>query len=96
MRVAMALAIVAPYFMWPIACVLRLFADPPFGERQVDGAAWRGLASGPPASRCDRFFLASRGPTSCGLWLTGAMFAAGSSDPQHTPPDALFIVPRTA
>ena len=40
-RMALALAVAVALFHVADCAVLRLFADPPFAERQVDGAAWR-------------------------------------------------------
>ena len=96
MRVALAAVTVVAAFHAVDCVVLKLFSDPPFAERQVDGVAWRsaclwatgqggGAAVSPPtaggqAARLPRLVDVCR-------W---------ASDPEHTPPDARFLTPRTA
>jgi len=96
MRVAMALAIAVAAFHAADCAVLRLFADLPWGERQVDGVAWRAAclwATGQPVRplfprqpRADRL-------RNFGDWLDVCRWAA---DPRNTPPDACFLIPRNA
>ena len=94
MRVALALSVAVAIFHVADCAVIRLFADPPFIERQVDGAAWRAAclwATGRPLRplfprqpRADRL-------RDYGAWLDICRWIA---DPRHTPPDARFIIPR--
>jgi hypothetical protein len=94
MRVALALAIGVAMFHAADCAVLRAFADPPFGERQVDGVAWRAAclwATGHPTRfprqpRADRL-------RDYADWLDVCRWIA---DPRHTPSDARFIIPRAA
>ena len=96
MRVAYALSVAVASFHVADCAVIRLFADPPFIERQVDGAAWRAAslwAVGQPLRP-----LFPRQPRADKLrnyadWLDVCRWA---SDPRNTPPDARFIVPRIA
>jgi hypothetical protein len=101
--------------------VLRLFADPPFAERQVDGVAWRAarmwsadlisdiearnwrqfdidLNRVPETAQRQARPLFPRQPRADKLhdyaeWLDVCQWIA---DPQHTPPEARFLVPRIA
>ena len=76
--------------------VLKLFAAPPFAERQVDGTAWRSAclwATGKPQRP-----LFPRQPRADKLrnyadWIDVCRWV---SDPAHTPPDARFLIPRMA
>ena len=96
MRVALATVIAVAAFHAVDCVVLKLFSDPPFADRQVDGAAWRSAclwAIGQPErplfprqSRADRLRHAADWIDVC-RWV---------SDPQHTPPDARFLTPRAA
>ena len=96
MRVALAAVIAVAAFHAVDCVVLKLFSDPPFAERQVDGLAWRSAclwASGQPERplfprqpRADKLRDYSDWVDVCG-WV---------SDPEHTPPDARFLIPRTA
>jgi hypothetical protein len=96
MRVAMGLAAAIAIFHVADCAVLRLFADPPFLERQIDGAAWRAAwlcATGQPLRppfprqpRADKLRYWTDWVDAC-RWI---------ADPQHTPPDALFLVPKDA
>ncbi len=96
MRVALGAAAAVAIFHVADCAVLRLFADPPFVERQVDGAAWRaaGLwATGQPLRP-----LFPRQPRADKLrdyaeWLDVCRWIA---DQRHTPRNARFIVPRVA
>ena len=95
-RVALALAIAISLFHAVDCVVLRLFADPPFAERDVDGAAWRSAwlwATGrqlpplfPHQPRADKLRYYTDWRDVC-HWV---------ADPRHTPPDARFLVPRAA
>jgi hypothetical protein len=96
MRAAMAMAIVVAALHAVDCAVLRLFADPPFGERQVDGVAWRAAClwtTGRPVRplfprqpRADKL-------RNYGDWLDVCRWIA---DPRNTPPDACFLIPRNA
>jgi len=96
MRIALALAVAVAVFHAADCVVLRMFADPPFVDRSVDGAAWRAAclwASGRPLRP-----LLPRQPRADRLrdydaWRDVCRWIA---DPQHTPPDARFITPRAA
>jgi hypothetical protein len=76
--------------------ILKVFGDPPFIERQVDGNAWRSAcfwALGQPQRP-----LLPRQPRAdklrnFGDWLDVCHWVA---DPQHTPPTARFLIPRMA
>ena len=95
-RVALALAIAISLFHAADGVVLRLFADPPFGERDVDGAAWRSArlwATGQPLRP-----LFPRQPRADKLrnysdWRDVCRWVA---DSRNTSPDARFLVPRAA
>lgn len=96
MRVALAALAVVAAFHATDCIVLKLFSDPPFGERQVDGLAWRSAclwATGraerpllPRQPRADKLRNYSNWVDVC-RWV---------SDPRHTPPDARFLIPRLA
>ena len=96
MRVALATVIAVAAFHAVDGLVLKLFADPPFIERQVDGTAWRSVClwvAGQPQRplfprqpRADKL-------RNYGDWLDVCRWA---SDPEHTPPDARFLIPRMA
>jgi hypothetical protein len=96
MRVAYALSVVVALFHVADCAVIRLFADPPFIERQVDGVAWRVAwlrTIGEPLRP-----LFPRQPRAdklrdYGDWLDVCRWA---SDPSNTPPRARFLVPRAA
>ena len=76
--------------------MLRLFADPPFAERQIDGIAWRSAylwSSGHPLRP-----LFPRQPRADKLknysdWLEVCHWVDAS---QEIPPDARFLIPRAA
>jgi hypothetical protein len=96
MRAAIALAIGVAVFHAADCAVLRLFADPPFGERQVDGAAWRAACLWTAGRPLRPIF--PRQPRADRLrnfddWLKVCCWVA---DPQNTPPEARFLVPRNA
>jgi hypothetical protein len=96
MRVALAAATVVAAFHTADGIVLRLFADPPFVERPVDGLAWRSAclwATGRPERplfprqpRADKL-------RNYGDWVDVCRWV---SDPGHTPPEARFLIPRMA
>ena len=96
MRVALAAVTAVAVFHAVDCVVLKLFSDPPFAERRVDGMAWRsaclwtiGQAQRPPfprQSRADKLRNFSDWIDVC-RWV---------SDPQNTPPDARFLIPRMA
>ena len=96
MRVALAAVTAAAVFHAADCAVLKLFSDPPFVERQVDGAAWRAAclwASGRPERplfprqpRADKL-------RNYGDWVDVCRWV---SDPAHTPPGARFLIPRAA
>jgi hypothetical protein len=96
LRVAYALSIAVAAFHVIDCAVIRLFADPPFIERQVDGAAWRAAwfwTTGQPLRP-----IFPRQPRADKLrdyddWLDVCRWA---SDPKNSPTDARFIVPRLA
>ena len=96
MRVALGLALAIAVFHAADCAVLHVFADPPFAERQVDGAAWRAAwlwTTGRPLRP-----LFPRQPRADKLrdyaaWVDVCRWIA---DPEHTPPDARFLVPRIA
>ncbi len=108
MRVAYALSVVVTLFHVADCAVIRLFADPPFIERQVDGAAWRAAwfwTTGRPLRPtflrqpgADKLPIFIRQPRADKLrnyadWLDVCRWA---SDSRNTPPDARFLVPRIA
>jgi len=96
MRAALAVATMVAAFHAADCAVLKLFSDPPFADRGIDGLAWRsaGLwAIGqaekpifPRQSRADKLRNYSDWRDVC-RWV---------SDPQHTPPKARFLIPRLA
>ncbi len=96
MRVALALLVAVAAFHAADCVVLKLFGNPPSGERQIDGDAWRAAclrASGRPDGplfprqpRADKL-------RNYGDWLDVCQWVA---DPQHTPPSACFLIPRVA
>ena len=96
MRVALAAVTAVAAFHAVDCVVLKLFSDPPFAERQVDGAAWRSAclwAIGQPQRplfprqpRADKL-------RNYGDWVDVCRWV---SDPKHTPPDARFLIPRMA
>ena len=96
MRLALALAIAVTVFHVADCVVMRLFADPPFLDHPVDGTAWRSAylwATGRPqrplfplVPRADKWVI-------YGDWLDVCLWI---SDPQHTPPNARFLTPRSA
>jgi hypothetical protein len=96
MRVAYALSVAVTVFHVADCAVIRVFADPPFIERQIDGAAWRSAclwAVGRPLRplfprqpRADRL-------RDYAAWRDVCRWVA---DSKNILPDALFIVPRTA
>ncbi len=96
MRVALAAVIAVAAFHAVDCVVLKLFADPPFVERQVDGTAWRSAClwvTGRPQRP-----LFPRQPRADKLrnysdWVDVCRWA---SAPEHTPPDARFLIPRMA
>ncbi|MGO9111062.1 MAG: DUF6798 domain-containing protein [Thermoguttaceae bacterium] len=96
MRVALA-AVIAVAALHTVDCVvLKLFSDPPFADRQIDGAAWRSAclwATGrqqrplfPRQPRADKLRNYNDWVDVC-RWV---------SDTGHTRPDARFLIPRTA
>ncbi len=96
MRIALATVIAVAAFHAVDCVVLKLFSDPPFADRQVDGMAWRsaclwatGQGPGPQFPRQPR----ADKLRNYGDWLDVCRWV---SDPAHTPPDATFIIPRTA
>jgi hypothetical protein len=96
MRVALAAVIAVAAFHVVDCVVLKLFSDPPFADRQVDGTAWRaaglcltGHAAGPSLARQPR----ADKLRNYADWVD---VCAWVSDANHTPPDARFFVPRTA
>ena len=96
MRVALALLVAVAAFHAADSVVLKLFGNPPSGERQIDGDAWRAAclrASGRPMGR---FFPGSREPINCETTAIGSMSANGLPIPEHTPPSACFLIPRVA
>ncbi len=96
MRVALVTVIAVAAFHAVDCVVLKQFSDPPFADRQVDGMAWRAAclwATGqarrpqfPRQSRADKL-------RNYGDWVDVCRWV---SDPEHTPPDARFLIPRTA
>ena len=94
MRVALAL-LVAVAASSRRCVVLKLFGNPPSGERQIDGDAWRAAclrASGRPDGP---LFPGSREPINCETTAIGSMLPMGCRS-QHTPPSACFLIPRVA
>jgi hypothetical protein len=96
MRVALATVIAAAAFHAVDCIVLKLFSAPPFADRQVDGVAWRWACLW-AAGRAERP-LFPRQPRADKLrnysdWVDACCWV---SDPQNTPPDARFLIPRTA
>ena len=96
MRLALAAVTAVAAFHAADCIVLKLFSDPPFAERQVDGTAWRsaclwaiGRAERPLFPRQPR---ADKLPNYSD-WVDVCRWV---SDPGHTPPDARFLIPRTA
>jgi hypothetical protein len=96
MRVALAAVIAVAAFHAVDCLVLKLFSDPPFAERQVDGGAWRlaclwaiGQGEGPLFPRQPR----ADKLRNYGEWVDVCHWV---SDPAHTPPNARFLIPRTA
>ena len=96
MRVALALVTAVAAFHAVDCVVLKLFSDPPFAERQVDGTAWRSAclwATGQgEGGRC---FPGNRGRTSCETTATGSMSAAGfrTRSTLRRTPDSSFPAP---
>ena len=95
MRVALATVTMVAAFHAADCLVLKLFSDPPFAERQVDGLAWRsaclwaeGQAEGPLFPRQPR----ADKMRNYSDWVDVCVWA---SDPEHTPPDARFLIPRS-
>ncbi len=96
MRVAMVLVVAIALFHLADCAVLRLFADPPFAERQVDGVAWRSTflwASGHPQRP-----LFPRRPRADKLknysdWLEVCRWVDESG---NIPSSARFLIPRAA
>jgi hypothetical protein len=96
MRVALAILSAVAVFHAADCVVLKRFSLPPFADRQIDGDAWRtaclwavGRAVPPPyprQSRADKL-------RNFAAWLDLCRWA---SDPEHTPPAARFLIPRTA
>jgi hypothetical protein len=96
MRVALVLVAAVAVFHAADCIVLKRFGGPPFGERQIDGNAWlavyrcaTGQAKPPPLprqSRADKL-------QNFAAWLEVCRWV---SDPSNTPPDARFLIPRTA
>ena len=96
MRVALATVTAVAAFHAVDCVVLKLFSDPPFADRQVDGVAWRSAclwATGRPERpifprqpRADKLRNYSDWVDVC-RWV---------SDPGHTPPQARFLIPRMA
>ena len=96
MRFALVLVTATAAFHALDCAVLKLFSDPPFADRQVDGVAWRSaylwasgraeLPSFPRKSRADKL-------RNFGDWLNVCRWV---SDPENTPPDARFLIPRLA
>jgi hypothetical protein len=96
MRAAIMLLSAIAVFHAADCVVLKRLGDPPFGDRQIDGGAWRSLylcATGkaalpplPRQSRADKLQSFKAWLDVCG-WV---------SDPAHTSPDARFLIPRTA
>jgi hypothetical protein len=96
MRVALAVIVAAAAFHTADCLVLKLFSDPPFMDRQLDGVAWRSAClwvSGRPQRP-----LFPRQPRADKLrnyhdWVDVCRWV---SDEGHTPPDARFLIPRMA
>ena len=96
MRVALATVIAVAAFHAVDCIVLKLFSAPPFADRQIDGVAWRSAclwAAGqaerplfPRQPRADKLRNYSDWVDAC-RWV---------SDPENTPPDARFLIPRMA
>ncbi len=96
MRFSLVLTVAMAVFHAADCAVLRLFADPPFIERQVDGVAWRAAflwATDQPLRP-----LFPRQPRADKLrdYLQWRDVCRWIADPRHTPPDARFLVPRVA
>ncbi|MGA2257678.1 MAG: DUF6798 domain-containing protein [Thermoguttaceae bacterium] len=96
MRVALMIVTAAAAFHAVDCAVLKLFSDPPFADRQVDGSAWRsaclwaiGQAEGPMFPRQPR----ADKLRNYSDWLDVCRWV---SDPKHTSPDARFLIPRLA
>jgi len=96
MRVALTIVTGVAAFHAVDCVVLKLFSDPPFAERQVDGMAWRsaclwatGQAQGPQFPRQPR----ADKLRNYSDWLDVCRWV---SDPEHTPPNARFLIPRMA
>ena len=96
MRLALAMVIVLSVLHAADCLVLKLFSDPPFADRQIDGAAWRsaflwavGRGGGPRFPRQPRADKLEN----YGDWLDVCHWV---SAPKNTLPDARFIIPRTA
>jgi len=96
MSAALTIATVVTVFHLADCAVVKLFSDPPFADRQVDGVAWQSAclwASGqaekpmfPRQPRADKLRNYSD-------WLDVCLWA---SDPKHTSPYDRFIIPRLA
>jgi hypothetical protein len=98
MRVALATAIVMAAFHAVDCFVLKLFSDSPLADRQVDGQAWRsaGLwAIGQPEQPERPLFPRQSRADRMRHWRDWIDVCGWVSDPQHTPPHARFLVPRT-
>jgi hypothetical protein len=94
MRVAIGVLIAVTVFHLVDCVVLRWFADPPFAERQVDGEAWRSAcfwATGRPLRP-----LFPRQPRADKLRDNADWHDVCRWVSEHTPPDARFLIPRSA
>jgi hypothetical protein len=94
LRVAMTTVIVVAAFHAADCAVLKLFADLPFADRQIDGVAWRsfclwatGQSHGPVFPRQPR----ADKLRSYTDWVEVCRWV---SDPENTPTDARFLIPR--
>ncbi|MEI8372899.1 MAG: DUF6798 domain-containing protein [Planctomycetota bacterium] len=96
MRFAMATVIAVAAFHAVDCIVLKLYSDPPFAERQIDGMAWMSASLWATGQAKEPMF--PRQPRADKLrnhsdWLDVCRWV---SDPEHTPPDARFLIPRMA
>jgi hypothetical protein len=96
MRIVLAIVIAVAAFHAVDCVVLKLFSDPPFADRQIDGVAWRSAClwlTGRPERP-----LFPRQPRADKLqnysdWVDVCRWV---SDAEHTPPDARFLIPHAA
>ena len=96
MRVALAFVIGVAAFHAVDCVVFKLFADPPFADRQIDGVAWRSawLWCDRPAGAA-ALSPATAGGQAAELQRLGRCLSLGIG-PEHTPPDARFLIPHAA